>query len=133
MGKATIEASVRFNPKTSKRFAVVIGSNYVGSKVRSLHACENDAHSVADTLSACNYTTITLLGAEATYQAITEALSQVGLAAGADGLVIVYFTGHAAYSKYEKEAPRLIPHDADPHTLQVNTLSLEDLAQSYLK
>src|SRR5690242_16380599 len=123
---------------SSKRFAVVIGTNYLGSKLPiHFRGCENDARAVAGVLASAGYSTTLLVGADATYQQINEAINQSNAAAGTNGLVIIYFSGAIAHKEFafpvDDQSPRLIPYDVDMASLPTHTISLEDLTHHYLK
>lgn len=124
-------ASTRFNP--SKRFAVIIGSNYVGSKLQiyQLQGCENDAIAVSDILSASGYTSTLLLGAEATHHNITNAINRASTGAGIEGLLIIYFAGASTRDLKKDLASGFIPQDIDVDTLS-NAIPLGNLIRSLL-
>ena len=120
-------------PEQANELGIVIGSNYVGSKiVHTLRGCENDANLVADALKASGYEVSLLAGADVTHRKIISAFKRANRAAGTNGLVLVYFTG-LAYMDAKERCPRLVPHDAEIQSLDATAISSEDITQLYLK
>jgi len=77
--------------------ALCIGINdYPGTKM-DLRGCVNDARDWSDTLTARGFEVSMLLDAEATKQAIVEAITALVAEAGEDDSIVITFSGHGTY------------------------------------
>src|SRR5579859_4501832 len=126
------------------RAAVVVGLNYstfppglaadVATRAgRSLlQFAEADAAALAALLQDRGDAVVSLLGPAATHAAILAALQTAVRAIGRDGRLIFYFAGHGEIDPYNAQAAYLLPADADPESLYLTALSLDDLARRYL-
>src|SRR5689334_9592310 len=98
------------------RAAVVIGINYeqqagtggTRAALARLRFAETDARDMAAELTAAGYAVRLLLGAEATERAIRSAIAAQRRVAGADGLLLVHFSGHGDVDPDDAEIAYLL-------------------------
>jgi uncharacterized membrane protein len=126
----------------AKRAAVTIGINYDrfpaevdrGVQTRAglnrLQFAEADAQDLAKELESAGYDVVRLTGPAATRRAIIDAILRQRQAVGADGLLLVHFSGHGDVDTDGNAY--LLPADADPQNLLATAIPLDDLAQRYL-
>ncbi len=122
------------------RAAVVIGINYEtqieGSGSRAgltrLRYAEADARDVAAELTAAGYDVRLLLGAQATQRAIINAIVQQRRVAGADGLLVLHYSGHGDVDPDDEQMAYLLPVDTNPDELLASAIPLNVLAHNYL-
>jgi Flp pilus assembly protein TadD len=122
------------------RAAVVIGINYEtqagGGSTRAgltrLRFAEADARDVAAELTVEGYDVRLLLGAQATERTIRSALTAQRKLAGADGLLLVHFSGHGDVDPDDEQTAYLLPVDTDPDDLGATAIPLRTLVHDYL-
>jgi tetratricopeptide (TPR) repeat protein len=120
-------------PKYSSITAVVVGVNYSNRPTGQLSYAEADARDIADVLGSVGFGVERLLGSEATRQAIIEAMEHQCLAAGRNGLVLFYFSGHGGFSRLHEQAAYLIPVDGNSQQVASSCIALSDLPMRYLR
>jgi tetratricopeptide (TPR) repeat protein len=122
------------------RAAVVVGINYeTGAEsggtragLTRLRFAEADAQAVAAELETAGYAVRVLLGAAATRSAIINAIVQQRRVAGADGLLILHFSGHGDVDPDDEQMAYLLPVDTNPDELPATAIPLNVLVQTYL-
>src|SRR5690242_15690070 len=118
-----------------KRVALVVGINYdalppgVPQGARLLRFAETDAQVMADALRASEYRVTLLQGAEATHDALLDALNTH--TAGPHDLLLIYFAGHGGLD--QQGHAYLLPVDADPAKLYLRGLRLDTFVRDYLQ
>jgi uncharacterized caspase-like protein len=121
-------------PRIAQRWAVIIGvSDYKSNDVTDLRFASNDAQSVYDFLrspAAGPYDAdhiLLLKDAQATGQAMREALFVFLQKANYNDLVVVYFAGHGVADPTRPDNLYLLPHDADVKQLAATGFPMWDV------
>jgi tetratricopeptide (TPR) repeat protein len=116
--------------------AVIIGINYDVGGARPglppLRYAEADARAVAAILEPAGYAVALLLGAAATREAIARAIPRQRRAAGADGLLLIHFSGHGALDPDDPHVSYLLPADTDVDELSATAIALDYLVQRHV-
>jgi tetratricopeptide (TPR) repeat protein len=124
------------------RAAVVIGINYdrfpegISAEAQErggfgkLQFAETDARDMAAVLTAAGYDIVSLLGVDATREAIIEAILKQRQTAGPDGLLVIYFAGHGHAN--DDEIAYLIPVDIKAESIEATGITLTSLVSDYL-
>ncbi|MGQ0814596.1 MAG: caspase family protein [Gemmatimonadota bacterium] len=120
-------------PRIAERWAVVVGiGDYRAEDIPDLQFASKDAQAVYDFLKSPNAGfqddhIIFLKDANATNQAIREALFVFLQKAGYNDLVFIYFAGHGAPDPTRPDNLYLLPHDADTKALAATGFPMWDV------
>src|SRR5207248_4741228 len=87
-----------------------------------------DERDVAAAQQESGYDVVTLLGVEATRDAILDALYTQREKVGEEGLLLVHFSGHGQIDPKDPNTAYLLPVDADPQKPVHRAIRLNDLA-----
>jgi len=122
-GRSGETATATAAPRIAQRWAVVIGvGDYQASDITDLRFASKDAQAMYDFLrspqAGFDEDRILLLkDAQATGQAMREALFVFLQKANYDDLVVIYYAGHGAPDPTRPDNLYLLPHDADTRAL----------------
>src|SRR5688572_27293374 len=120
-------------PRIAERWAVVVGiGDYRADDIPDLRFASRDAQSVYDFLKSPSAGfqedhIVFLKDADATNQAIREALFVFLQKANYNDLVFIYFAGHGAPDPTRPDNLYLLPHDADTKALAVSGFPMWDV------
>jgi hypothetical protein len=121
-------------PFGGDRWAVVVGVSDYRPGVQSLQYADDDARLVYDFLLSprgggfAPEKTRLLLNADATNQALRDALFVFLRQAKKEDLVLIYFSGHGASEPGRPDLVYLLTHDADPDRLPSTAFAMDDVS-----
>lgn len=140
IGIAEIEQAIEQLPSgvaTPNRYALLVGAGtFQDSRITELQACRNDAQGLFEVLTDPRTGMFPrenvqlLLDDQATEQAISDALIELGRIAGPDDLVLVFFSGHGAVD--ESDRAYWVTYDTVIDRLRTTALRSSDI-EEYLE
>ncbi|HMA34809.1 MAG TPA: tetratricopeptide repeat protein [Chloroflexia bacterium] len=120
-------------PDSAAKIALCIGINYKGAdpRIPELHFAEADAAAMTALLQAQGFQVTSLLGVQATGQAIGDALKAT--AALPAELCVLYLSGHGLHGNGALDQGRVYfaPFDFKPDVVPLPAIALVDLAQAF--